>query len=102
MELTNADRWLLVLRDGDVTFDDIKAAINQTSESKKFDYDTGKGKHAIFHRILDDLDTLCRNGDAQRTFEKENETEIMERFRITPQGRARAEKLLLISSGHRR
>lgn len=102
MKLTNADQWLLVLKEGDVTFDDIKKTITQISNSDKFDYDTRKGKHAVFHMILDDLDMLCRNGEALRTFEKENETEIVERFRITPKGRAKAENLLLMSSGHQR
>ncbi len=102
MKLTNADQWLLLLGEGDVTFDDIKEAITQIFNSDKFDYDTSKGKHAVFHMILDDLDMLCRNGEALRTFEKENNTEIAERFRITPDGRARAEELLLKSSEHRR
>ena len=102
MKLTNADRWLLLLGEGDVTFDDIKEAITRMFNSDKFDYDTRKGKHAVFHMILDDLDMLCRNGEALRTFEKENNTEIAERYRITPDGRARAEELLLKSSEHRK
>ncbi len=102
MKLTNADRWLLVLREGDVTFDDIKKTISQISGPDKFDYDTTKGGHAVFHMILNDLDTLCRNGEAIRAFEKENEVEIVERFRITPAGRVRAEDLLPISLGHRK
>lgn len=73
-----------------MAFDDIKKAITQIFNSDKFDYDTGKGEHAVFHMILDDLDLLCSNGEAMRTFEKENNTEIVERFRITPRGRARA------------
>lgn len=102
MKLTNADRWLLALKEGDVTFDGIKTAISQVSTSDRFDYDVSKGKHAVFHMILDDLDMLCRNGEALRTFKKENDAEVTEIFRITANGVARAESLLLISSGHRK
>ncbi len=99
MKLTNADRWLLALMGGDVTFEDIRRTISQIFESSEFDYDTGKGRHAVFHMILDDLDTLCRKGGVIKTFKKENETEIVERFRITPAGRAMAEKILSKFSG---
>ncbi len=99
MKLTNADRWLLALREGDVTFEDIKGTIDQIFKSSEFDYDAGKGRHTVFHMILDDLDTLCRKGETVRTFEKENETEIVERFRITPAGISRAEEILSKFSG---
>ncbi|MEE8402097.1 MAG: hypothetical protein V3R86_08100 [Candidatus Hydrothermarchaeaceae archaeon] len=102
MNHSNADLWLLVLKEDELKFEDIKKTINQISESGKFDYDTGKGKHAIFHMILSDLDMLCQSGYAIRTFEKENKTEIVEKFRITPKGMARAERLLSISRGHRK
>jgi hypothetical protein len=95
MELINADWWLLALKDGDVTFDDIKKTINRLPESGKFDYDVSNGKHAVFHMILNDLDKLCSSEEAIRTFERVNETEVSEIYRITPKGRARAENLLL-------
>lgn len=102
MKLTNADQWLLALMKGDVTFEDIKRTIDQIFKSSEFEYDTKKGRHAVFHMILNDLDTLCRRGETIRTFEKENETEIVERFRITSAGRVRAQDLLLISQERQR
>lgn len=102
MDPSNADLWLLVLKEGELKFEDIKKTINQISEPGKFDYDTSKGKHAIFHMILSDLDMLCRSGYTVRTFEKENRTEVVEKFRITPKGIGRAERLLSISQGHQK
>lgn len=102
MELSNALRWLLALKDGDISFDGIKKTINQLPESGKFDYNVSKDKHAVFHMILNDLDTLCQKGFAMRTFEKVNEAEVSEVYRITPSGMAKAQSLLLKGQGHQK
>lgn len=102
MEFSNALRWLLALQDGDVSFDDIKKTINQLPESGKFDYNVSKDKHAVFHMILNDLDTLCQKGFAMRTFEKVNEAEVSEVYRITPEGSKRAENLSPTNQGHQK
>lgn len=101
MKPTNAEKWLLILKEGDVTFDDIKKTINQIPGPDKFDYDVSKGKHAVFHMILNDLDALCHSGEAVRAFERVNETEVSEIYRITPEGRDRAETLLSKFPKHR-
>jgi hypothetical protein len=97
MELSNQDRWLLTLKDGDVSFKDIKEAIN----NEDFDYDKSMGKHAVFHMILGDLDALCQKGDAARAFEKVNESEVSEIYKITPLGVKKAENLLK-GQGHQK
>lgn len=102
MEFSNTEKWLLFLKDRDVTFDDITEAINQLPESGKFDYNGSKDKHAVFHMILNDLDTLCQKGFAVRTFEKINEAEVSEIYRITPEGRKRAETLSPTNQGRQK
>ncbi len=94
MELSNKERWLLVLKEGDVTFEDIKKTIDKI-KNRGFDYDTAGGRHAVFHMILNDLDALCQNGEAVRAFERVNEAEVSEVYKITPIGCARAENLEL-------
>lgn len=93
MEFSNADRWLLTLKEGDVSFEDIQKTINETT-GEGFDYDAKGDKHAIFHMILNDLDTLCQKGEAARAFERVSEAEVSEVYRITPIGAAKAENLL--------
>ncbi len=101
MELSNADRWLLVLKESDVTFEDIKKTINKI-KGQGFDYDKGLGRHAVFHMVLNDLDALCQSGEAVRAFENVNESEVSEVYRITPRGSARAEAILLKGRGHQK
>jgi len=36
----------------------------------------------LFHEILADLDSLCKEGLAYRTFEKDESEEIVEKFKI--------------------
>ncbi len=102
MKISNTDRWLLVLKEGDVTFDDIQKTINQLPESSEFDYDSSTDKHAVFHLILSDLDKLCQKGEAERTFKRVNEAEVSEIYRITDTGRMRAENLKLKGQGHQK
>ena len=101
MELSNALRWLLALKDGDVSFEDIQKTINETPD-RGFDYDAKGDKHAVFHMILNDLDALCQKGFAMRTFEKVNESEVSEIYRITPIGLAKAESIGLKDQGHQK
>jgi hypothetical protein len=101
MEISNAEKWLLVIKEGDVTFEDIRETIDKIPEAE-FDYDTKGGKHAVFHMILNDLDALCKSGEALRTFEKVNESEVSEVYRITPKGVAKAQSLLLKGQGHQK
>jgi hypothetical protein len=91
----------LALKESDVTFEDIKKTIDKIKD-RGFDYDTAGGRHAVFHMILNDLDTLCQSGDAARAFENVNESEVSEVYRITPKGSASAEALLLRGQGHQK
>ncbi len=102
MKISNTDQWLLVLKEGDVTFDDIQKTINQLPESSKFDYGPSTDKHAVFHMILSDLDKLCQKREAERTFKKINESEVSEIYRITDTGRMRAENLTLKDQGRQK
>ena len=102
MEFSNKERWLLTLKDGDVSFDGIKETINHLQESTNFDYEKSLGKHAIFHMILNDLDALCQKGEAERTFERLSEAEVSEVFRITPVGKKKAKNLLLKGQEHQK
>lgn len=101
MEFSNTEKWLLFLKDRDATFDDIKETIDKIPETE-FDYETKEDKHAVFHMILNDLDALCQKGFAVRTFEKVNEAEVSEIYRITPTGRKRAENLSPTNRGHQK
>jgi hypothetical protein len=101
MNFSNKERWLLMLKEGDVTFEDIKETIDKIPDTE-FDYDTKEEKHAIFHMILSDLDMLCQSGDAIRTFEKVNESEVSEIYRITSIGLAKAQSLMLKGQEHRK
>jgi DNA-binding PadR family transcriptional regulator len=100
MEFSNTEKWLLVLKEGDATFEDIRKTIDEI-QNAEFDYETKEDKHAVFHMILNDLDTLCQSGDAIRAFEKVNESEVSEIYRITPKGLEKAEKLLK-DQGHQK
>ncbi|MBU2559546.1 hypothetical protein KKA03_01470 [archaeon] len=101
MNFSNKERWLLVLGEGDVTFEDIRKTIDEI-QNREFDYETTSDRHAIFHMILNDLDALCKSGDAMRTFEKVNESEVSEIYRITPIGMAKAQSLMLKGQEHRK
>ena len=101
MEFSNAGRWLLVMKDGDVTFEDIRETIDKIPDTE-FEYSAKGDKHDVFHMILNDLDLLCKNGEAVRTFEKVNESEVSEVYRITPKGREKAENLGPINQGHQK
>ena len=102
MKISNTDQWLLVLKEGDVTFEDIQKTINQLPESSKFDYSASADKHAVFHMILIDLDKLCQKGEAERTFKRVNEAEVSEIYRITDTGRTGAENLTLKGQGRQK
>lgn len=110
MELANADLWLLIImKKGELTFEDIKRAIDGIDKSiaevfevklprpltkTKFRYGV-KDRHALYHSILEDLDSLCSRGEALRFFESDERGEITEKFKITPQGALKAAQLLV-------
>ncbi len=111
----NKDLWLILLtRMNEITFRDIKNAVNKISknpdvtaaeiyqikmprskEKARFNYEK-KDPHTLYHLILNDLDAICKRGDAYRTFETEKETgEIIEKYRTTPAGIMKAGQLVL-------
>jgi hypothetical protein len=111
MDIANYEIWLLLLMKKNITFDDINAALNKINEpigkifdlklpkpiaNLKFKY-PDKNKHQLFHLILDDLDLLCKRGEATRAYEL-NGKEIEERFKISPKGELRAAQLTVAVS----
>ena len=78
---TNKKLWLdFLLEKGEVRFEDI-VAVMKNPEKFEFKY-TATSEHALFHEILADLDSLCKEGLAYRTFEKDESGEIVEKFKI--------------------
>ena len=77
---TNKKLWLdFLFKKGEVKFEDI-VAVMKDPEKFKFRY-SFNSEHELFHKILEDLDSLCREGLAYRTFEKDENGDIVEKFK---------------------
>jgi len=113
--MLNKDLWLILLtKMGEITFRDIKKAVDgigknpgvkvkdmyqikmpMSKENARFDYEK-KDPHALYHLILNDLDVLCKERYAYKTFETEEDTgEIVEKYRVTPSGTLKAGLLVV-------